>query len=118
MHKGLSNRIEGSHQSTRKREKIIGPNKSLWQAQRFLVAHDQITISSRLPAINLLQLYTTMPDQMPSSFGSVMPAKCPPDDIGADVLQSGSSKLAIPAEFLGLGYSVLVPFIRHSRFAL
>jgi putative transposase len=41
-HKGLNNRIEGSHLPTRKREKIMGRFKSPGQAQRFLAAHDQI----------------------------------------------------------------------------
>ena len=41
-HKGLNNRIEGSHRPTRKREKLMGRLKSLRQAQRFLSAHDQI----------------------------------------------------------------------------
>lgn len=41
-HKGLNNRIEGSHRPTRKREKVMGRFKSPRQAQRFLVAHDQI----------------------------------------------------------------------------
>ncbi len=42
-HKGLDNRIEGSHRPTRRREKIMGRFKSPRQAQRFLAAHDQIT---------------------------------------------------------------------------
>ncbi len=41
-HKGLNNRIEGSHRPTRKREKLMGRFKSPGQAQRFLSAHDQI----------------------------------------------------------------------------
>ncbi|MES0865046.1 DDE-type integrase/transposase/recombinase, partial [Ruegeria sp. SCPT10] len=41
-HKGLNNRIEGSHRTTRKREKMMGRFKSPWQAQRFLAAHGQI----------------------------------------------------------------------------
>lgn len=41
-HKGLNNRIEGSHRPTRKREKVQGRFKSPRQAQRFLAAHDQI----------------------------------------------------------------------------
>ena len=41
-HKGLNNRIEGSHRPTRKREMILGRFKSPRQAQRFLAAHDQI----------------------------------------------------------------------------
>ena len=41
-HKGLNNRIEGSHRPTRKREKLMGRFKSPRQAQRFLAAHDQI----------------------------------------------------------------------------
>ncbi len=41
-HKGLNNRVEGSHRPTRKREKIFGRFKSARQAQRFLSAHDQI----------------------------------------------------------------------------
>lgn len=40
-HKGLNNRIEGSHRPTRKREKVMGRFKSPRQAQRFLTAHDQ-----------------------------------------------------------------------------
>ena len=41
-HRGLNNRIEGSHRLTRKREKLMGKFKSPGQAQRFLTAHDQI----------------------------------------------------------------------------
>tara|TARA_R100000750_G_scaffold1739_2_gene1598 strand:+ start:1680 stop:2120 length:441 start_codon:yes stop_codon:yes gene_type:complete len=41
-HKGLTNRIEGSHRPIRKREKVKGRFKSIRQAQRFLAAHDQI----------------------------------------------------------------------------
>ena len=41
-HKGLNNRIEGSHRPTRKREKLMGRFKSPRQAQRFLAIHDQI----------------------------------------------------------------------------
>lgn len=41
-HKGLNNRIEGSHRPTRKREKLMGRFESPRQAQRFLAAHDQI----------------------------------------------------------------------------
>ena len=41
-HKGLNNRIEGSHRPTRKREKLMGRFKSPRQAQRFLSAHDHI----------------------------------------------------------------------------
>ena len=41
-HKGLNNRIEGSHRPTRRREKIMGRFKSPGQAQRFLVAYEQI----------------------------------------------------------------------------
>ncbi len=41
-HKGLHNRIEGSHRPTRKREKVMGRFKSIRQTQRFLAAHDQI----------------------------------------------------------------------------
>ncbi len=43
-HKGLNNRIEGAHRPTRRREKIMGRFKSPRQAQRFLAAHDQISI--------------------------------------------------------------------------
>ena len=43
-HKGLNNRIEGSHRPTRRREKVMGRFKSPRQAQRFLVAHDQINV--------------------------------------------------------------------------
>ena len=41
-HKGLNNRIEGSHRPSRKREKLMGRFKSPGQAQRFLADHDQI----------------------------------------------------------------------------
>lgn len=40
-HKGPTNRIEGSHRPTRKREKIQGRFKSARQAQRLLSAHDE-----------------------------------------------------------------------------
>ena len=40
-HKGLNNRIEGSHRPTRKREKIQGRFKSARQAQRFLMVHEE-----------------------------------------------------------------------------
>ena len=40
-HKGLNNRIEGSHRPTRKREKIQGRFQSARQAQRFLAVHDE-----------------------------------------------------------------------------
>jgi putative transposase len=40
-HKGLNNRIEGSHRPTRKREKIQGRFKSARQAQGFLTIHDE-----------------------------------------------------------------------------
>lgn len=46
-HKGLNNAIEVSHQSTRKREKIMGRFKSHRQAQRFLSAHDRINLIFR-----------------------------------------------------------------------
>ncbi len=46
-YKGLNNRIEGSHRPTRRREKIMGCFKSARQAQRFLAAHDKITILFR-----------------------------------------------------------------------
>lgn len=46
-HKGLNNSIEVSHRPTRKREKIFGRFKSHRQAQRFLVAHDQINLIFR-----------------------------------------------------------------------
>ena len=41
-HKGLNNRAENSHQSTRRRERQMKRFKSAGQAQRFLSAHDQI----------------------------------------------------------------------------
>ena len=41
-HKGLNNRIEGSHRPTRKREKIMGRFKLARHAQRFRSAHNQI----------------------------------------------------------------------------
>ncbi|WP_111735852.1 IS6 family transposase [Roseovarius amoyensis] len=46
-HKGLNNRIEGSHRPTRKREKLMGRFKSPRQAQRLLATHDQINIVFR-----------------------------------------------------------------------
>jgi len=46
-HKGLNNRIEGSHRPTRKREKVMGRFQSIRQAQRFLAAHDQINTMFR-----------------------------------------------------------------------
>ncbi len=48
-HKGLNNRIEGSHRPTRKREKIQGRFKSPRQAQAFLTAHDETANLFRVP---------------------------------------------------------------------
>jgi putative transposase len=42
-HKGLNNRVENSHQPTRRRERQMKRFKSARQAQRFLSAHDQIS---------------------------------------------------------------------------
>jgi putative transposase len=42
QHKGLNNRAENSHQSTRRRERQMKQFKSAGRAQRFLSAHDQI----------------------------------------------------------------------------
>jgi putative transposase len=50
-HKGLNNRIEGSHRPTRKREKLMGRFKSPRQAQRFLAAHDQINTLLWMPLV-------------------------------------------------------------------
>jgi putative transposase len=41
-HKGLNNRAENSHQSTRRRDRQMKRFKSPGQAQRFLSAHDPI----------------------------------------------------------------------------
>lgn len=41
-HKGLNDRIEGTHRPTPKPEKLVGRFKSPGQARRFLTAHDQI----------------------------------------------------------------------------
>ena len=41
-HKGLNNRVENSHQPTRRRERQMKRFKSPRQAQRFLSAHAQI----------------------------------------------------------------------------
>jgi putative transposase len=41
VHKGLNNRVEGSHRPTRKREKIQGRFKSSRQTQRFLAIHEE-----------------------------------------------------------------------------
>lgn len=46
-HEGPNSLIEGSHRSTRKREKIMGLFKSARQAQKFLSAHDEINIIFR-----------------------------------------------------------------------
>ncbi len=42
QHKGLNNRVENSHQPTRRRERQMKRFKSARHAQRFLSAHDQI----------------------------------------------------------------------------
>jgi len=52
QHKGLNNRAENSHQSTRRRERQMKQFKSASQAQRFLSALDQGDVqnaSSRSP---------------------------------------------------------------------
>jgi putative transposase len=50
QHKGVNNRAENSHQSTRRRERIMKHFKSPRQVQRFLSTHDQIaSVFSRRP---------------------------------------------------------------------
>ena len=50
QHRGLNNRAENSHQSTRQRERIMKSYKSPRQVQRFLSIHDQIAnVFSRRP---------------------------------------------------------------------
>src|SRR5918993_3062332 len=49
-HKGLNNRAENSHQSTRRRERQMKRFKSAGQAQRFLSVHDQVANLFRRPA--------------------------------------------------------------------
>src|SRR4051794_31320554 len=55
-HKGLNNRVENSHQPTRRRERQMKRFKSARQAQRFLSARDQIN--------NLFHLYR---DHLPAA---------------------------------------------------
>jgi putative transposase len=49
QHKGLNNRAENSHQSTRRRERQMKRFKSARHVQRFLSAHDQINNLFLLP---------------------------------------------------------------------
>ena len=49
QHKGLNNRAENSHQSTRRRERIMKRFKSTRHAQRFLSVHDQVANLFHLP---------------------------------------------------------------------
>jgi putative transposase len=50
QHKGLNNRVEGSHQPARRRERIMKKSKSPRQVRRFLSIHDQIAnVFSRRP---------------------------------------------------------------------
>jgi putative transposase len=51
-HKGLNNRAENSHQSTRRRERIMKRFKSARQAQRFLSIHDPIANLFHCPRNN------------------------------------------------------------------
>ena len=46
-HKGLYNRIKGSHRPTRRREEGVGRFKLSQQARRFLTAHDQASTTFR-----------------------------------------------------------------------
>ena len=57
-HKGLNNKIEGSHRATRRREKIMGRFKSPRQAQRFLAAPDQINTIFRHTRADAFCLWT------------------------------------------------------------
>jgi transposase-like protein len=74
-HKGLNNRIEGSHRPTRRREKIMGRFKSPRQAQRFLAAHDQINAIFKPAAIASPLAPIVMQGLMPSASGPTMPAR-------------------------------------------
>ena len=48
-HKGLNNRAENSHQSTRRRERVMKRFKSARQLQRFASIHDPIANLFHLP---------------------------------------------------------------------
>nr|WP_246205718.1 DDE-type integrase/transposase/recombinase [Microvirga arsenatis] len=50
QYRGLNNRTENSHEPTRRRERITERSKSAGQAQRFLLAHDQVANLFRCPA--------------------------------------------------------------------
>lgn len=94
--KGLNNRTEGSHRSTRKREKLTGRFKSPWQAQRFLAAHDQIKTIS-VPAATVSPPHrTATPAPMHSIFGEATFLKWSPEGRGSRCFWSGVSKLAMP----------------------
>ncbi|KLK94602.1 transposase [Microvirga vignae] len=49
-HRGSNNRVENSHQPTRRRERTMKRFKSAWQAQRFLSVHEQVANLFRRPA--------------------------------------------------------------------
>jgi hypothetical protein len=49
QHKGLDNRVENSHEPTRRRERTMKRFKSPRQAQRFLSTHDQVANCFLLP---------------------------------------------------------------------
>ena len=83
-HKGLNNRIEGSHRPTRKREKLMGRFKSPRQAQRFLTSHDQINCVF-CPIVTKCQpIITVNPEPTPFQFGARTRLKWTPDRARAD----------------------------------
>ena len=74
-HKGLTNTINVSHRSTRKREKIFGKFKSRRQDYRFLSAYESNNLIFRPAAINSQQPHTATPAQMPSASRPTTPLK-------------------------------------------
>ena len=72
-HKGLNNAIEVSHRPIQKREKIMGRFKSPRQAQRFLVAYDQITLYFVLVGFNSPPIPIATSVQIHSGFGLSTP---------------------------------------------
>jgi putative transposase len=72
QHKGLNDRVENSHQPTRRRERIMKRFKSLRQVQRFLSTHDQIVnVFSRRPNQGTAAKFHSARDQAFTTWAEV-----------------------------------------------
>ncbi|MFT6671506.1 MAG: putative transposase, partial [Afipia broomeae] len=96
-HKGLNNRIEGSHRLTRNREKIMGGSSRHGRRRDFSLPTTRSSQSSDPAATEFLPSHIAIPDQMRSICGPITRSKWTPDCRAQHLSLSTSNNLAMPS---------------------